>query len=184
MAELVILLEEPSAKEMLLGIISRIVPADIEVRLIPFQGKQDLEKNVCRKMRGYQNTDACFLIIRDQDSGECRKVKQKLVDECAKSGRPRYKVRILCHELETVYLADLAAVENGLKISGLSENQQKKNYRNPDALGNPKQKLKDLTENQYSDIAGSRAIGPFLDLDNSRSNSFKNLVRAIRELTT
>ena len=41
---LVILLEEPSAKKMLDVVVPKILPPGISHRCIPFQGKSDLEK--------------------------------------------------------------------------------------------------------------------------------------------
>ena len=185
MKELVILLEEPSAKEMLDIVVPKLVP-DMCFRCIPFEGKQDLEKNITRKLKCYQNKDARFLVVHDQDSNDCKVIKQQLIQKCIESGRTLYKVRIMCHELETVYLADLMAVENGLHITHLAHLQGKNPYRQPDALGNAKQKLKELVSQHkgiYQDIAGSRAISPHLDLNNVRSASFKNLIAAIQELS-
>jgi hypothetical protein len=42
--------------------------------------------------------------------------------------------------------------------------------------------LKALTDNRYEKVAGSRAIGQYLQLDNTRSPSFVHLVAAIRRL--
>lgn len=182
MKELVILLEEPSAKEMLTSLIPRI-DSSIQFRCIPFQGKQDLEKNITRKLKLYQNKEASFLIIRDQDSADCHTVKDKLIKLCQASGRTSYKVRILCHELETVYLADLYAVEQGLNLHSLSKRQNESHFQNPDNFPNPKQKLKEITHNNYQDIAGSKSISPFLDISNTRSSSFKNLLDAIKQLS-
>lgn len=44
MKHLVFLLEEPSAKEMLNGLLPRLLPG-LSYRCIVFEGKQDLEKN-------------------------------------------------------------------------------------------------------------------------------------------
>ena len=185
MKELVILLEEPSAKEVLDIIIPKIAP-ELIYRCFYFQGKQDLEKNITRKLKGYQNPDACFLIIRDKDAGDCIKIKEDLLNKCRDSGKKKYKVRIMCHELETIYLADLKAVEQGLKIKNLVSLQEKKIYRQPDLFPNPKKTLKELAIKHngfYSDIAGSRAIAPYLDLNNKRSSCFFNLINAIKELS-
>ena len=46
--------------------------------------------------------------------------------------------------IKTVYLADLQAVESGLKIKNVATLQEKNPYRHPDVLANPKQKLKSL----------------------------------------
>ncbi len=46
MKTIVFFLEAPSAREMLVGVLPRILPEGIQVRYIVFQGKQDLEKNL------------------------------------------------------------------------------------------------------------------------------------------
>ena len=110
-----------------------------------------------------------------------------LNQKCIDSGRTCYKVRIMCHELETVYLADLNAVEQGLKLSSVAKMQEQNPYRQPDLVPNPKQILKDLAKKHrgsYQDIAGSRSISPYLNIENIRSDSFKNLVLAIRNLAS
>ncbi|GAB4286121.1 MAG: hypothetical protein Fur0025_18320 [Oscillatoriaceae cyanobacterium] len=73
MIELVFLLEELSAKAMIEGIIPNIIPPEMPlgVRCIVFEGKQDLEKQITRKLQGYNNPDAAFIILRDRDSGDC-----------------------------------------------------------------------------------------------------------------
>ena len=185
MKELVIFLEEPSAKEVLDVIVPKISP-EVIFRSIYFQGKQDLERNITKKLKGYQNHDASFLIIRDKDSGDCINIKNDLLEKCVESGKKSFKVRIMCSELETIYLADLKAVELGLNIKNLVTLQEKRQYRHPDMFPNPKKTLKELVLKHngfYSDIVGSRAIAPYLDLNNSRSTCFKNLINAIKELS-
>ena len=46
MSNLVCLLEEPSAEEMLKGVLPRFLPDNIQVKYIVFEGKQDLEKQL------------------------------------------------------------------------------------------------------------------------------------------
>ncbi|MFH1096674.1 MAG: hypothetical protein ABH886_07885 [Candidatus Desantisbacteria bacterium] len=52
MSHLVLFLEEPSAKEMLNGLLPRLHEG-IDYRCIVFEGKQDLERNLVRKIKGY-----------------------------------------------------------------------------------------------------------------------------------
>lgn len=182
MKELVFLLEEPSAKDMLEGLLPRLLPEGIGSRCIPFEGKQDLEKQLVGKIRGYQNTEARFIVMRDLDNHpECRILKAQLLERCRESGKADVTlVRFACKELESFYLADLAAVETGLGIGGLQKYQQGKKFRAPDILGSPSVELKQLTKGIYQKRAGSRAIGPHLDLDNTRSDSFRNLISGIK----
>jgi hypothetical protein len=177
MKELVFFLEEPSAQAMLQGLLPRMLNPDIHVRLIPFEGKQDLEKQLTRRMRGYVNPQARFIVLRDQDSApDCTVVKHKLLALCADAGRGAVSlVRVACRELETIYLADLAAVERALGLTGLSKLQGSAKFRQPDRLGK-------LTQGAYQKVGASRLIGPHLDLGNERSATFRNLVKGIRRL--
>ena len=184
MSELVFMLEEASARAMLEGLLPKVLSAGITPRYIVFEGKQDLEKQLVRKMRGYRNPDARFVVMRDQDSNpDCKAVKAKLIELCRQAGKPDALVRIACRELESFYLGDLAAVERGLEITGLVRHQPNKLFREPDRLGSPSKELKTLTKGLYQKVGGSRDIGPHLDLDNTRSASFHNLVAGIRRVS-
>lgn len=182
--ELVFLLEEESAKAMLESLLPRILNPEVKTRLIPFEGKQDLEKQMTKRMRGYVNPQARFIVLRDQDSApDCTQVKAKLIQHCQQAGQEaKSLVRIACKELETFYLADLNAVEHGLALKKLAPQQGSVKFRNPDRLGSPSKELAMLTKGVYEKVSGSRAIGKHLDPTNTRSASFKNLVKGIRRM--
>ena len=182
MRELIFFLEEQSAKEMLDGLLPKLLGENASYRCIHFEGKQHLEKQLERRLRNWRNPDACFVVLRDQDSADCVAVKHRLIDICNAAGKPNTLVRIVCHELESWYLGDLQAVETGLKLSGLSRLQQKSKYRNPDQLSNAKQELKALTKNRYQQILGSREIGRHMSLENNLSQSFNVFVAGIQRL--
>ncbi len=181
MMTLVFCLEEKSSKEMLQGILPKLLPEHVSPRFIVFEGKQDLEKQLVRKMKLWNNPDAKFIVMRDQDAGDCRKIKENLQMKCQEAGRPNAVVRIACHELESFYLGDLKAVEQGLEITNLARLQKSKKYREPDSLTNAAQELLRLTKN-YDKVSGSRAIGKHLNLDSNRSRSFNVLVKAIKDI--
>lgn len=182
MSELVFLLEEASAEEMLKGLLPRLLPAGLHVRFITFEGKSDLESKLVRRLRGYLVPNALFVVLRDKDAGDCRKIKARLVEKCIEANRPNALIRIACHELESWYLADLAAVEHALEIPNLSLKQDQSKFRTPDDLSNPVQELERLTNHRYQKVSGSRDIGPHLDLDNSRSHSFAIFISGLRRL--
>ncbi len=184
MSELVFLLEEPSAREMLRGLLAKLLPPGWPPsRYIVFEGKQDLERRLVRRIRGYHNPQARFIILRDQDSGDCRTIKTVLKAKCFEAVRPETAVRIACKELESWYLGDLAAAEEGLEATNVARLQGKAKYRNPDTLESPAQELLRLVP-AYQKVAGSRAIGPFLDPDRNRSHSFGVFIRSIRDLVS
>jgi hypothetical protein len=182
MKTIVFFLEEPSAGEMLSGLLPRILPQEYSTRFIIFQGKQDLEKHLEKRLRGWQLPDSIFVVLRDQDSGDCQTVKNNLKEICRRSRDDEVLVRVACRELESFYLGDLKAVEMGLGLRGLSSKQGTRKFRTPDRLGSPSRELCILTGDLYQKIAGSRAIAPHLDLHNNRSQSFNALVSGIKRL--
>lgn len=184
MKELVFLLEEESAKAMLESLLPRMLDPAIKLRLLAFEGKQDLEKQMVRKMRSYINPQARFIVMRDQDATpDCGVVKEALLTRCAEAGRQGVAlVRIACRELESFYLADLAAVEAGLGLNGLAKNQNTTKFKNPDALQKPSKELFTLTKQRYQKVSGSRVIGQHLQVGNERSRSFKNLIAGIKRM--
>lgn len=180
MSTIVFLLEERSAREMLNVILPKILPAHVSFRLIPFEGKQDLERNIEQKIRGWQLPDTKFIILRDKDSEDCHSVKARLVEKCQNANRPDSLVRIACHELESFYLGDLSAVSQAFGLQMPS--QQSRKFRNPDSLANAAEELKKLTHNQYQKIEGSRRISNFLATDRTnRSTSFNILLSGIKK---
>ncbi|MEN8215741.1 MAG: DUF4276 family protein [Pseudomonadota bacterium] len=183
MKHIVFLLEELSAKEMLKGLFPRLAP-EISYRCILFEGKQDLDKNVAKKIRAYRVPDSMFIVLRDQDAGDCHKIKQNLLELCKKydNREKDILVRIACREMESWYLADLKAVEQGLNIPGLAKHQNGKKYRSPDYLHSPSKELETLTKHHYQKVSGSRNIGRYLDLTNKRSNSFRVFIEGIRKI--
>jgi hypothetical protein len=179
--EIVFLLEELSARVLIEGIWPRLAGTHgVSPRYIVFEGKQDLERQLERKLRGYLNPSARFIVMRDQDASDCRMVKDELLTRCYGLRVDWIRVRIACRELETFYLGDLRAVELGLGLSGLGKRQNEARFRDPDELRSPARELERLTRDQYQKIAGTRCIAPHLDLESNRSRSFHQLLGAIR----
>ena len=78
MKTLVFLLEEPSARDLIEGIAPRLVAADIHIKYLVFEGKQDLESQLSRKLRSWLAPDSVFVVLRDQDAASCKDVKARL----------------------------------------------------------------------------------------------------------
>jgi Domain of unknown function (DUF4276) len=184
MKELVFLLEEASAKAMLEGVLPRLLGDQVQTRMIVFEGKQDLEKQLVKRMRGYVNPRARFIVMRDQDnSPDCKIVKAKLIGLCTDAGKESSSlVRLACRELESFYLADLQAVEVGLQLQGVARQQGKARFRVSDQVISPSLEILKLTKDRYQKVSGSRQIGVHLDIENTRSDSFRNLIAGIRRL--
>lgn len=183
MRSLVVFTEEPSAKVMLESLLPRLLPPDrCSFVCIAFEGKQDLEKQLPIKLKGWRAPNTHFIVLRDQDSGDCKAIKEALQGICTRAGKPRTLVRIVCRELESWYFGDLEAVETALQIDGLRSLQENAKYRKPDKIQCPSKELKKVTKNRYQKVSGSRLIGEHLRLDNSRSTSFQNFIGGVRKI--
>jgi hypothetical protein len=188
MIELVFILEEESAAALIKSLLPRLINSNIinsdmvNIKYIIFDGKSDLDKKLGKKLSGYQNQEARFIIMRDQDNSDCKDIKQKLQNIAANSTKKPFFVRIACRSLESWYLAQLDSVEKGLQIKNLAKSQNRKRLRNPDSIVDPDKYLNSLCNNKYTKIAGSRQIGKYLDLESTLSPSFKNFISAIRKI--
>ncbi len=125
---LVFLLEDRSMAALLEALLPRIVPSDVVFRLIPHEGKSDLDKSIPRKLKAWQDPGAIFVVLRDQDSADCMQLKSQLAALCAEAGRPGTLIRIACRELEAWYLADLAAVDR-VHQTRIAGRQNEKKFR-------------------------------------------------------
>lgn len=175
---LVFFLEEPSAEDFLRGILPKILPASIMPHFLVFEGKQDLEKQLVRRLRHWNRENSHFIIMRDQDSGDCREIKQRLLALCAEAGKPTTTVRIACRELESFFVGDWQAIASAFNKPNLAAHDRSAKYRNPDALGSPSQELK-RTLPGYQKRDGARRIAPHLNPALNRSNSFQALYRTL-----
>lgn len=183
MRTLVVFTEEPSAKVMLETLLPRLLPSQkCSFVCIAFEGKQDLERQLPVKLRGWRKPDTHFIVLRDQDAGECKTIKKKIREICDDARKPDALVRIVCRELESWYFGDLEAVETALQMDGLRALHDKVKYRNPDKIQCPSKELKKVTKNRYQKIGGSRLIGKYLRLDNSRSTSFQQFISGVRKI--
>ena len=177
---LVFLLEEQSMKVLIDNIIGAIVPQGVQVITVPHEGKSDLEKSIPVKLRAWRTPDTKFVIVHDQDSNDCMTLKSHLLDLCM--GRKEdVLVRISCHELESWYFGDLAAVEKAYDID-LSSIKGKAKYRHPDQIVSPKHELRKIIP-QHQQIEGASRIAKFMDVDGNSSRSFQVFVEGVRRLT-
>lgn len=180
MRSLVFLLEEPSAKKTLQGVLPNILQETVDVKYLVFEGKQDLEKRMARTLRAWQQPDARFIVLRDQDCGDCKMIKAVLLERCREAGREHESmVRIACRELESWFVGDWASVGKAFDLPKLAKLQEKAKYRNPDILQNPVSELRKHIP-EYQKCGGAERIGPYLCLANNVSPSFIAFVAAVK----
>ncbi len=171
MNKIVFMLEEPSMKELLDIFLPKLLPQGVYFKTVPHEGKQDLEKSITRKLRAWKEPGVRFIIVRDQDGGDCHRIKDELISICTRSGRADSVVRIVCNELESWFLGDLVAVAAAYNKPSIIRLQGKRKYRNPDSIANAAEELKKLIP-EYQKLQGARSIAQHIDRDRNLSNSF------------
>ena len=177
--KLIFMLEEPSMKTFLDGILPRILPEGVSFQTIPHGGKRELELSLPRKLQAWNEPDVAFVVVHDQDSNDCVELKHKLQGICAMSGR-QVLIRIACRELEAWYWGDLAAVSEAYSVD-LKHLSQKRKYRNPDIIDHPKEELKRFLP-QMGQIEGAKRIAPHMNLEENTSRSFQVFVQGVKKL--
>jgi hypothetical protein len=183
MREIVFLLEEKSMREALNLILPKLLPPEVTFRLIAHEGKSDLEASLPRKLKGWQNPEARFVVVRDQDAADCHILKKHLLELCPETKRHCCLVRIVCRELESWFLGDLNAVSLAFDQPRLASLQTKRKFRNPDLLGNAFHELKQLIAT-YQKVGGARTIAPHLNLRENHSPSFRVFISGVERLCT
>lgn len=177
---LVFLLEGESERDFLVLMLPKVLPPEIEPHFMVFEGKQDLEKNVVPKLKRWLRPNSQFVVMRDQDSGDCHVIKEGLRKKCEEAGHPQAIVRIACRALETFFIGDWQAVADAYEKPALAANQRKAKYRKPDLLGNPADELEKALPG-YQKREGARRITPKLDLQRNQSSSFNALMRSLHQ---
>ena len=181
MNRIVFLVEEDSMRFLLQGMLPRLFP-DLLFQCVPHEGKQDLEKSIPRKLRAWREPGVRFVVVRDQDSADCRRVKADLVQLCDESRRPDALVRVVCQELEAWYIGEPDALRVAFpeaRASALAELGQRR-FRDPDAVVRPSDTIAQLIP-EFQKRSGARRMGAALSRNN-HSRSFQVFVEGIEGL--
>lgn len=181
MKQLVCMVEEASMRPVIEALLEQLLPQEIESIILVHQGKQDLQKSIPRKLRTWINPEARFIILHDQDSSDCKRLKRELRDLCPPDKEHQVLIRIVCTELESWFFGDLVAVESAFPNKKLRMLATKAKYRIPDAMRSPAKELEKLIP-EYQKVGGARAIAPFLDLERNTSSSFQVFVTGVQRL--
>lgn len=182
MNRLVFLLEERSIKVLLDELLPRLAPA-LKFLCVPHEGKQDLEKSIPRKLRAWREPGVRFIVIRDNDGGDCHALKKKLTALCRKGGRRDALVRIACQEIEAWYLGDPDALAEAFDDDRLRRIGDKPRYRDPDAIQRPSAEIERLVP-EFQKISGARRMASRLSRERNRSRSFQALIEGIERVST
>lgn len=181
---LIFMLEEPSMKALLNGLLPRLFPGWAEgehFQCIPHEGKNDLDSSIPRKLAAWRIPEDRFVIVRDNDNANCNNVKAQLVKLCVKSGRPDTLVRLVCQELESWYIGDLRALAAAFDLPKIDSAALRKKFYHPDTWQKPCIEVKRLIP-AFQKISGARATAPHLDLIANRSPSFQTFVTGVNRV--
>jgi len=134
-----------------------------------------------RSKIGRRQSPPRFVVLRDNDGGDCKTLKARLLTLTPRRVVARVKIRIVMQELESWYLGDLDALwRAGLIAREVAEAQRRKAIlKNPDAIQNAKIFLKTKIV-AGGQIELARRIGPHLKIADNRSRSFHAFVGALR----
>ena len=180
MNRVVFLLEEYSMKALLDALLPRLFP-ELVFQCVPHDGKGDLEKSIPRKLRGWREPGVRFVVVRDNDRGDCRDLKRNLRELCAVRPEQDVLIRIACQELEAWYFGEPDALAEAYCKESLRRIGSRARFRNPDAIAYPARELAKLLP-QYQKVSGARALAGCLTREGNRSPSFQAMMDGVERL--
>ena len=180
MNRVVFLVEEKSMKVLLDELLPRMFPS-LPFQCVPHDGKSDLEKSIPRKLRGWREPGVRFVVIRDNDRGDCMALKEHLRELCKDRPKEDCLIRIACQELEAWFLGDPDALAVAFQKESLGRIGSRARFRRPDDIAFPAKELSRLVP-QYQMISGARAPAGHLTRERNRSPSFQALMKGIERL--
>ena len=150
------------------------------VQIITHQGKTDLDRSWRRKLPVWNVPDTNFMILRDNDGGDCLRLKRELLQiaiDCDKAAKT--SVRLVCQELEAWFIGDRDAL---IAAGYLRKRSNPRELRNPDAHSKPSEILARWKRGRQK-ILGAREIAEHMNPGQNSSPSFNHAMQSIRSLT-
>jgi len=178
--KIVFLLEEPSMKILLEGMLPRFFPG-MPFQCVPHQGKSELDVSIPRKLKSWRIPGDRFVIVRDNDNADCVNLKARFVRLCADSGRPDTLVRLVCQELESWYIGDLTALAQAFNNPKLDSPALRKRYGNPDSWQKPSAELARIVPT-FQKNGAAREMALNLAEERNRSQSFQVFISGVRRV--
>lgn len=180
---IVFLLEEPSMKNLLQGLLPRLFPGWVEHEhflCVAHEGKSDLDRSIRVKLRAWRMPGDRFVIVRDNDNADCIDLKARLLAVCNASGRPDTLVRLICQELESWYIGDIEALAHAFDPK-LDTPALRKRFVAPDTWQKPSKELERLVPAFQKGI-GARIMAQHLRETDNLSRSFNVFVAGLKQL--
>ena len=166
---------------LLKELLPRIFP-DVTFQYIPHEGKQDLEKSIPRKMRGWREPGVCFVVMRDNDGQDCVALKERLKNLCMHGGREDSLIRIVCQELEAWYFGEPDALAEAYEKVNLRNIGRRRRFRNSDSIRKPSESLKDIIPEFRKGTTSARRMGQYLTRERNKSASFQVFLTGLERL--
>lgn len=182
MGRVIFLVEEQSMQVFLDIFLHRLYP-DLKFLCVTHNGKSHLDRNIVHTLREWQVPGDRFVIVRDNDGGDCYELKERLRELCRQGGREDTLIRIVCQELEAWYLGEPEAMADAFGDEQLRNIGRQAAYRNPDARPKPSLDLEILTPG-FRKSYGARRMGQHLRREGNRSHSFAVFLDGIERLAT
>lgn len=178
------LVEEKSIAEILFVLLPKILPTNWNLNqnyfIRSFEGKSDLAKSIPKKSKIYGNLpNTGIVIIHDQDSADCKQLKNKLIKLAKDNGNSRLLVRIVCRELESWYLGDFIAIQHAYPDFKAENYINLSKFRSPDKLVNASEELQKILP-VYQKISSAKKISHFLNIEQNKSESFNQFIAGIK----
>ena len=167
-------------KVLLDDFLPRLFP-ELCFQCIGHQGKQDLDRNIIQILRSWNEPDVRFVIVRDNDSGDCHSLKERLRQLCREGRRPDTMIRIVCQELEAWYLGAPGAMADAFGDEKLRNIARRARFRHPDIIVKPSDEVKKLVP-AFQKIAGARQMAQHLTREGNRSHSFDVFLNGVAGL--
>ena len=168
-------------RDLLNGLLPRLYPK-LDFLCLAHEGKSDLERSIPRKLRAWREPGVRFVILRDNDGGDCLLLKQRLMQSCRAAGRPDTIVRIVCQELEAWYLGEPDALADAFGKESLRRIGGRARFRDPDAVQQPSDALRRLVPG-FRKVKGAKSMADFLTRERNRSRSFQVLLCGLDKLS-
>ena len=182
MTRMIFLLEEPSMKTLLDILLPRLFP-DLLFQCVPHDGKNDLERSIPRKLRGWREPGVRFVVVRDNDRGDCKALKEHLRELCSVRNEEHCLIRVACQELEAWYLGEPDALAEAFGRESLREIGARARFRLPDAVAYPAREIARLVP-EYQKISGARLLAYHLTRERNCSPSFQAMMNGVERLAS
>jgi len=184
MGRVIFLVEEESMTETLRELLPKLFPEwreSVHWLALTHRGKSDLEKSSPKNLKGWTEAGARFVILRDNDGGDCRQRKQHLRELASSRQSEVVLIRIVCQELESWFLGDLSAVKAAFSRASADPERFPAKFREPDRLTNAADELARLTGTKTK-VSRAKKIAKHLRPDSNRSVSFNHFISGLQRL--